>query len=432
VNKRENINVGLLGLGVIGSGVAHTLISRADALAVQVGCPLLLKKASDFDSSKKDSSGIPDQIFTTDPSQILEDPEIDIVIEVIGGDTDALEYTKRALAGGKNVVTANKELIAKHGIKLMAMAVENKVDIRCEASVGGGIPVINPLKQDLLANNILAIRAIINGTTNYILTKMAAENADFTATLKQAQEMGYAESDPGNDIEGIDAAYKLAILATLAFRTEIYPQDIYREGISNLTSRDFRYAKELGFAIKLLAIAKGENNSVQVRVHPTFVPEDVLLAKVDGVFNAIEVEGDLTGKVIFYGRGAGPLPTSSAIIADVISLAQSIRMGLPPKHQPRPPKNKNITPMLEIISRYYMRLTIADSPGVLAQISKILGDHLISIASVIQKEADDRAQTAEIVIMTHPARESAMQEALREAKALPVVREIGNIIRVVD
>jgi len=432
VNKRESINVGLLGLGVIGTGVAHTLISRADDLAIQIGCPLLLKRASDCDSSKKSSSGIPDQIFTTDPNQILEDPEINIVVEVIGGDTDALEYTRRALAGGKHVVTANKELVAKHGIKLMAMAAENKVDILCEASVGGGIPVINPLKQDLLANNILAIRAIINGTTNYILTKMAAENADFATTLKQAQELGYAESDPVNDIEGIDAAYKLAILATLAFRTEIYPHDIYREGISNLTSRDFRYAKELGFAIKLLAIAKRENDSVQVRVHPTFVPEDVLLAKVDGVFNAIEVEGDLTGKVIFYGRGAGSLPTTSAIIADVIRLAQGIRMGLPPRPQPRPSQIKKTTPILEIISRYYVRLTIADSPGVLAQISKILGDHLISIASVIQKEVDEKTQTAEIVIMTHPASESAVQEALRETKALTVVREIGNIIRVMD
>lgn len=432
MSKKEHINVGLLGLGVIGSGVARTLVSRADELARQVGCPLALKKALDCDVTKKSSSGIPDHMFTTEPSQILDDPDIDIVVEVIGGDTDALEYFKKALSGHKHVVTANKELISKHWAELMALAAENDVDIRYEASVGGGIPIVSPLKQDLVANNILAINAIINGTTNYIVTNMAAGNMDFSVALKQAQELGYAEADPANDIEGIDAAYKLAILATIAFRSEIRPQDIYREGISRLSSRDFRYARELGYAIKLLAIARGDNDSVQVRVHPSFIPDGVLLADVDGVFNAIEVEGDLTGKVIFYGRGAGSLPTTSAIVADVIRLAHSIRLGLPPETQPAISKVKKITPMSEIVSRYYMRLTIADSPGVLAQISKILGDHLISIASVIQKEADEQSQTAEIVIMTHPARESAVQKALRETEAIPVVREIGNLIRVVD
>lgn len=432
MGKKEYINVGLLGLGIIGSGVARTLVNRADELARQVGCPLTLKKALDCDVTKKSSSGIPDHMFTTDPSQVLEDPDIDIIVEVIGGDTDALEYFKKALFGRKHVVTANKELISKHWAELMALAAENDVDIRYEASVGGGIPIVSPLKQDLVANNILAINAIINGTTNYIVTNMAAGNMDFSVALKQAQELGYAEADPADDIEGIDAAYKLAILATIAFRSEIRPQDIYREGISRLSSRDFRYARELGYAIKLLAIARGDNDSVQVRVHPSFIPDGVLLADVDGVFNAIEVEGDLTGKVIFYGRGAGSLPTTSAIVADVIRLAHSIRLGLPPETQPTMSKVKKITPMSEIVSRYYMRLTIADSPGVLAQISKILGDHLISIASVIQKEADEQSQTAEIVIMTHPARESAVQKALRETEAIPVVREIGNLIRVVD
>lgn len=432
MSKKECINVGLLGLGVIGSGVARTLVTRADELAQQVGCPLSLKKTLDCDVGKKSSSGIPDHMFTTDPGQILGDPDIDIVIEVIGGDTDALEYLRKALSAHKHIVTANKELISKHWAELMALAAKHGVDIRYEASVGGGIPIISPLKQDLVANNILAINAIINGTTNYIVTNMAAGNMDFSVALKQAQELGYAEADPANDIEGIDAAYKLAILATIAFRSEIHPQDIYCEGISRLSSRDFRYARELGYAIKLLAIAKRDDDSVQVRVHPSFIPEEALLADVDGVFNAIEVEGDLTGKVIFYGRGAGSLPTTSAVVADVISLAQSIRMGLPPKPQPKTSKIKKITPMSEIVSRYYMRLTIADSPGVLAQISKILGDHLISIASVIQKEADEQSQTAEIVIMTHPARESAVQKALQETEAIPVVMEIGNLIRVVD
>ncbi|UCC61177.1 MAG: homoserine dehydrogenase [Dehalococcoidia bacterium] len=432
MSNKEYIHVGLLGLGVIGTGVARTLVNRADELSRQVGCQLALKKALDCDVTRKSTSGIPDHMFTTDADQILEDPDIDIVVEVIGGDTDAFEYFKKALVRRKHVVTANKELISKHMAELIALATENNVDIRYEASVGGGIPIVSPLKQDLVANNIIAINAIINGTTNYIVTHMAAENMDFSIALKQAQELGYAEADPANDIEGIDAAYKLAILATIAFRSEIGPQDIYCEGISRLSSRDFRYARELGYAIKLLAIARSDHDSVQVRVHPSFIPEETLLANVDGVFNAIEVEGDLTGKVIFYGRGAGSLPTTSAIVSDVLRIAQRIHLGLPPTTQPITSSVKKITPISEIVSRYYMRLTIDDSPGVLAQISKILGDHLISIASVIQKEADEKSQTAEIVIMTHPARESAVQKAIQETEAIPVVKEIGNLIRVVD
>jgi homoserine dehydrogenase len=432
VSEREKISIGLIGLGVIGSGVARVLIDKADWIAQQVGCPVILKRAVDCDVSKQKSSKIPADIFTTDPYLVLHDPEIDIIIELIGGDTDALEYIKEAISRGKHVVTANKEAIAKHGPELLSLANANKVSIRHEASVGGGIPIISPFKQDLLANKILAIRAIINGTTNYIVTRMAAENADFDTVLKQAQALGYAEANPANDIEGFDAVYKLAILATLAFRTAIRPEDIYREGITRLSSRDFRYAKELGYAIKLLAITKEEDQSIQVRVHPALIPEDQLLAKVDGVFNAIEVEGDLTGKVIFYGRGAGPQPTSSAIVADIIQLAQNIRLGLPPKIQPQPSQIKNVTSTSQIVTRYYIRLTIADSPGVLAQISKVLGDNLISISSAIQKEADESTKTAEIVLMTHPAQESAVQQAMREIEALPVVKEIGNLIRVED
>ena len=432
MSERESINIGLMGLGVIGSGVARVLIDRADALAQQVGCPLILKRALDCDVSKQRSSKIPAKIFTTDPNQLLTDPGIDIIIELIGGDTDAFELIKQALSRGKHVVTANKEVISKHGPELLALAARNKVDIRHEASVGGGIPIINPFKHDLLVNKISAIHAIINGTTNYIITRMANDGLDFTTALGQAQELGYAEADPANDIEGFDAAYKLAILATIAFRTEIHPEDIYREGISRLAACDFRYANELGYAIKLLAIAKEQNHSIQVRVHPVFIPQDLLLAKVDGVFNAIQVEGDLTGRVIFYGRGAGSQPTSSAVVADVIHLAQNIKLGLQPKPQPQPSQIKKITPISQIVTRYYMRMTTADRPGVLAQISKILGDNLISISSVIQKETDIASQKAEIVLMTYPAQESAVQQALQEIKKLAIVQEIGNLIRVED
>jgi len=432
VGKKESIGIGLMGLGVVGNGVAHTLFEKSNAIAQQVGCPLEIKRILVRDPSKKRAIDIPHNLITTDPSRILNDPEIDIVIEVIGGETEAFRFIKGAIAKGKHVVTANKEVISKHSSELFELASKHKVDICYEASVGGGIPLIAPFKRDLLANNILAIHAIINGTTNYILTRMAKDGLDFDTALKQAQKLGYAEPNPANDIEGVDAAYKLAILATLAFRTEIHPDDIHYEGISRLTARDFRYAKEFGYAIKLLAIAKKEKRSIQVRVHPAFVTEDLLLANVDGVFNAIQVEGDLVGRVIFYGRGAGSSPTASAIVGDVIQLAQNIRLGLRPKPQIKLLKTKRLIPISQIKTRYYMRLTVVDSPGVLAKISKILGDHAISIASVIQKETDEKTGTAEIVIMTHPAQESALQKALQKTSGLKVVKEIGNFIRVED
>lgn len=432
MSEREGVGIGLMGLGVVGSGVAKALTSGADAITQQVGCPLALKAVLVRDLRKKRAYRVPRALLTTDPQRLLRDPSIDIVIEVMGGEADAFRYMQEAIQQGKHVVTANKEVIAKHGLELMRLAAQCKVDLRYEASVGGGIPIVNPFRQDLLANKITAIHAIINGTTNYIVTRMAAEDMDFATALRQAQELGYAEPNPANDVEGVDAAYKLAILATLAFHTQIRPEDIHCEGISRLAPRDFRYAKELGYAIKLLAIAKEQNGSVQARVHPAFVPEHMLLAEVDGVFNAIQVQGDLIGRVIFYGQGAGSLPTSSAILADVIHIAQNIRLGIPPKPQPQFDAPKKILPISEIKTRYYMRMTIADQPGVLARISRVLGDHSISIASVIQKEADPSAQTAEIVIMTHPAQEAAVQKALRKTVALSVVREMGNLIRVED
>ena len=432
MGKKESIGIGLMGLGVVGSGVAKTLLEKEDAIAQQVGCPLKIKRILVRNPARKRTFEVSAQLLTTDPQQILSDPEIDIVIEVIGGETEAYKYIKEAILRKKHIVTANKEVISKHSLELFTLASKNKVDVRYEASVGGGIPLIAPFKRDLLANNILAIHAIINGTTNYILTRMAKEGLDFDTALKQAQELGYAEANPANDIDGVDAAYKLAILATLAFRTEIHPDDIYYEGISRLNSRDFRYAREFGYAIKLLAIAKKEKRSIQVRVHPALVPEDLLLANVDGVFNAIQVEGDMVGRVIFYGRGAGSSPTASAVVADVIQVAQNIVLGLRPKPQLKLYKAKRLIPMSRIKTRYYVRLTATDSPGVLAQISKILGDHFISIASVIQKETDKKSGTAEIVIMTHPAQESALQKALQRTAKLAVVKEIGNFIRVED
>lgn len=429
--KRDSeIGIGLLGLGVIGSEVARNLIRKSDAIAERAGSPLVIKKILERDLAKKRPPEVELALLTPNVEEVISNPEINIIIEVLGGESPAFEYIKEAISRGKCVVTANKEVIAKHGLELFNLALKHRVSIFYEASVGGGIPLIAPFKKDLLANDISRIWAIINGTTNYILTMMAKEGVDFPNSLKQAQNLGYAESNPENDIEGIDAAYKLAILATLAFRADVRPSNVYHEGISRLTLSDFRYAKELGYTIKLLAIAKEENNFIETRVHPTFIPENFLLANVNDVFNAVEVEGDLTGRVLFYGKGAGGVPTSSAIIADVIRAARNINLGINDSSELKLDKTKKIKSISDVETRYYLRMTVADRPNVLAQIAGILGKHSISISSVIQKEVNKEAQTAEIVVMTYSAREWAMEKALKEMENLEVVKEIGNFIRV--
>jgi homoserine dehydrogenase len=421
-----------VGLGIVGGQVARVLIDKSESLSKQVGCPLILQKVKvlEEDLARPQASEMDPLLFTTDADEFFTNTNIDIIIEATSGENPALEYLKRALSDNKHTVTSNKEVIAKHGVELLALAQEHEVGLYYEASVGGGIPLISRFQHDLVANEIVGIYAIINGTTNYILSRMARDGIDFSVALKTAQELGYAEAKPENDIEGIDARYKLAILSSLAFHTQIHPEAIYCEGISRLTNRDFQYAKELGFAIKLLAIAKQVDSLIEVRVHPVLIPEESLLAKVDGVYNAILVEGDLVGKVLFYGKGAGSSPTSSAVIADVISAARDIFAGVGSMMRWKLDPGRVIKPMSDIETRYYLRMNVADHPGVLSQISSILGNHLIGISSVIQKMADIVAQTAEIVIMTHPAKEAAVQKALGEVGHLSVVSEISNFIRV--
>ncbi len=433
MKDRKSIGIGLMGLGVISGQVAKVLQDKTAVLAEQVGCPLVLKKIKVLpqDLKREAVKEFDPALFTTDEEEFFSTPGIDIVIEAIGGEHPAFEYHQKALAAGKHVVTSNKEVIAKRGAELFALAQKNNVSVRYEASVGGGIPLISPFLFDLVANKINGIYAIINGTTNYILTRMAKEGADFAVVLKNAQELGYAEANPRDDVEGIDATYKLAILASLGFHARVRPSDIHHEGISRLSSRDFKYAQELGFAIKLLAIAKQDDKWIEVRVHPVLISEDALLARVDGVYNAVLVEGDLVGNVIFYGRGAGAQPTSSAVIADVVSVAQDILLCSGPRVKWLP-KQKTIKPMSEVITRYYIRMSITDQPGVLTQITRVLGDNQISISSCIQKEADVTNQSAEIVIMTHPSNEASLQKALKEMGTLSVVKEISNFIRVED
>jgi homoserine dehydrogenase len=432
--KKKSIGIGLMGLGVVSGQVARVLAEKSAELAEKVGCPLELRKVKVLpaDLKRPQAKKMRAGLLTTDEEEFFDAPGIDIIIEAIGGEHPAREYILRALSGGRHVVTSNKEVIAKHGVELLALAQQHGVGLQYEASVGGGIPLIAPFKHDLVANKINGIFAIINGTTNYILSRMAREGIDFSAALKKAQELGYAESNPVNDIEGIDANYKLAILASLAFRRPVRPEDIYREGISRLTGHDFRYARELGFAIKLLAIAKQNDGSIEARVHPVFIPKDAFLAKVDGVYNAIQVEGDLVGKVLFMGEGAGAKPTSSAVIADVVSSARKIVLGIGTISVWKADSDKSIRPMEEVETQYYIRLKAADRPGVLAKIATVFGKNTISISSALQPESDEKTQTAEIVIMTHPAREGKMQKALRELARLDVVKEVANFIRVED
>ncbi len=428
MDKELPVRLALMGAGHVGGGVAKILAEKEGVYARQLGTPLLLTHALVRDLNKPRPS-VDRAILTTDASAILDDPDVNIVVEVMGGEQPALDYIVLALRAGKYVVTANKEVMAKHGSHLLAVAREHGVDILYEASVGGGIPIIAPLKRDLLANRIISLSAIINGTTNYILTAMSREGADFADALRRAQELGYAEPDPANDIEGEDARYKLAILASLAFRTPVRPDDIYREGITKLTARDFKYATEFGYAIKLLALARSEDGAVQARVHPALISQNEPLAKVDGVLNAVQVEGDLTGRVLFQGPGAGSFPTTSAVIADVLDAAQSIIGGRRELHaQEEAPCA--IIPMTEVRTRYYIRLTVADRPGVLGQIAQILGEAEISISSVIQKETHFDARTAELVIMTHEAREASMRDALESVEKLAAVDSIGNFLRV--
>ena len=427
---KKAIGIGLLGLGTVGSGVAEVLFTKANSLATQAGLPLILKKVLVRDVNKRRQVKVSSNLLTSHPEEVLSHPEVNIIIELMGGEHPATEYIERAIANKKHVVTANKEVVAKHGYELFSLAGKHNADLRYEASVGSGIPLISSFQKDLAANKISAIQAILNGTTNYILTRMAQEGLDFASTLKQAQKLGYAETNPANDIEGIDAAYKLVILSNLAFQTRFVPQDVYREGISNIAARDFLYAKEFGYAIKLLAIAKRDDDKVEMRVHPVFIPQDSQLAKVDGVYNAVEVETDLAGKIVFYGEGAGTLRASSAVMADVLAIARNIYHGVNNVPELRLNQRVTVKPMSKLKTRYYLRLNAPDRPGVLSQISKVLGDNSISISSVIQKESDLAAQTATIVIMTYPAEEKGVQKALKQLRQLPEVNEVSNFIRV--
>ena len=426
----HEIGIGFLGMGNVGETVVATLLERAEAFRAQMGATLALRRVAVKDPSRPRGIDLPAGVLTGDAAEVLDDPSVDIVVELIGGDGAAGDYVRRALAGGKHVVSANKELIAKAAPELFDLARANSAALRFEASVGGGIPVIAPLLRDLPANRVVAIRAIINGTTNFILTNMAQRGESFEDALAQAQALGYAEPDPTNDVDGHDAAFKIAIMAGLAFGTHVPPEAVATEGIRSLAPQDFRYARELGYVIKLLAIAERHGDGVLARVHPALLPESEPLARVDGVQNAAQIQGDLAGTLTFQGAGAGAAPTTSAVLADVLDVARSLAEGAPPRWDPGPWRSGETLGLGALETRYYLRMTVQDQPGVLAQIARVFGEARVSIAAVDQRETDEERGTAELALMTHRARELAVTAAIKTLRGLAEVREVNAMLRV--
>ena len=413
---------------MVGCGTLDLLARRGAQITRAVGAELVVRRIAVRDPSKRRAVEIDPSLLTTDALSILDDPEINVVVELIGGESPAGDYIARALRNGKHVVTANKEVIAKHGSELMELANRHNVNLFFEASVGGGIPVIAVLRHDLIANEISSLRAIINGTTNFILTAME-RGQDYRSALVEAQRLGYAEADPANDVEGIDAAYKLAILSTLAFRSNVHPDQVARTGITRLNPKDFQYAARMGYVVKLLAAAEVGPSGIEAWVAPTLIPASHHLASVKGVFNAVLIDGDQIDKFMLYGRGAGARPTASAVVADLCAVAHNVLRGVTERIE-LVQHDRPVIDFGETRARHYLRLQVVDRPGVLARIARVLGENDISIASVVQHETDETAGVAEIVIMTHPALERRMAAALKGVGELDVVREVSAFLRV--
>ncbi|MCI6100391.1 MAG: homoserine dehydrogenase [Selenomonas sp.] len=425
---KEAIKIGLLGSGTVGSGVVRVLKENMEEITARVGTRLVLAKVLVRDK-KKPRPYLEDVELTDRVEDILEDEEISVVVEVMGGLHPAKEYMLRAMEAGKSVVTANKDVVAQFGQELFDMAEKHDVDFRFEASVGGGIPIIMPLKQCLTANRISEVLGIVNGTTNYMLTKMSEEGMSYDDVLKEAQEKGYAEANPSADVDGLDAARKAAILSSIAFNMRISLADVSVEGITKITPEDISYAKNLGYVVKLLAIGKETEDGINVRVHPVFLPKEHPLASVNGVYNAIFVRGNAIGEAMFYGPGAGSLPTASAVVADIIDVSRDIVTHSFGRLNCTCYREKVLCPIEKTQSSYYVRLLVEDKPGVLGAIATAFGNADVSLQSVIQTQRDGN-EHAEIVAITHCVSHANILAALGVLKALPVVSEVRNLIRV--
>jgi homoserine dehydrogenase len=430
----KEIRVGLLGFGTVGSGVVRIFHRNQNLIEKRLGASLKLVKIADLDIGRDRGVAVEADILTTDPSQVVDNPEVDIVIELIGGYEPARTLVLQALRNGKPVITANKALLALHGDEIYAEAATADVDILFEAAVGGGIPIITSIKENLCANKFASVMGILNGTCNYILTRMADEGEEFADMLGEAQAKGFAEADPAFDIDGIDAAHKLAILTSLCFGTKIDFDDVYIEGISNISSVDIRFAHQFGYKIKLLAIGKLSSGCVEARVHPTMIPIDHPLADVDGVFNAVRLTGDFVGPVMLTGKGAGMDATASAVVGDVISSARDLLAGSKMRTSPLGYRTETlerlpVKAMEDLWGQYYLRFLIVDRPGVLGKISTILGRHDISIASMIQMSREI-GNAAPVVLTTHEALEANIRSALYEIDLLEEVCQTSQLIRI--
>ncbi len=432
---RKEIGVGIIGFGTVGSGTARLLLENAELIRRRAGIPIRLVQVADIDLLRDRGVTLPDGMLTDDGSRVIRNPAVHIVVELVGGKGAARDFLLEAIRQRKSVVTANKALLAEHGEEISRAVNASGVDIGFEASVGGGIPIIRAMREGLAANRIVEIYGIINGTCNYILSRMTDEGKDFADVLAEAQASGLAEADPSFDVDGIDSVHKLAILVWLASGENILPANIYVEGIRDVSPLDIAFAREFGYAIKLLAIAKQRGNGVEAHVHPTMIPADHLLATVGGSYNAIYVKGDFVGSSMYYGEGAGKNPTASAVVSDVIEIARNIGKGvsgrIPPSgfHNHLPGKGPPVSPFAEVNSEYYLRFQVVDKPGVLSKIAGVLGSHQISISSVLQKGRRQESAVP-IFIVTHHAREKDMRAALEETDRLPVVLDRTRMIRI--
>jgi homoserine dehydrogenase len=426
------IQVGVLGLGTVGAGTIAVLNRNREEIARRAGREIRVTHATARDITKPRAVALDGITLVADPKEIVTNPEIDVVCELIGGDTTTKDLVLTAIANGKHVVTANKALLAKHGNEIFAAAQQKKVMVAFEAAVAGGVPIIKALREGLSANRIEWIAGIINGTSNFILSEMREKGASFAAVLREAQEKGYAEADPTFDIEGIDAAHKLTILSAIAFGVPVQFERAYTEGITKLTDKDIKYAEQLGYRIKLLGISRRTEAGIELRVHPTLIPAKRLIANVEGVMNAILVKGDAVGASLYYGRGAGAEPTASAVVADLVDVTRMLTSDPEQRvphlaFQPDQLHNTPILPMGKVETAYYLRLTALDKPGVMADVTRILADNGMSIDAMLQKEAEEGAETVDVIILTHRCIEENANAAIARIEALPTI--VGKIVR---
>lgn len=434
LNGMKTINIGIIGLGTVGTGVVKILQKNQKIIQDRVGALLSVRKIADLDLTTDRGITLDPSLLTTDAQELITDPSIAIVAELIGGQEPASTYLQQAIAHGKHVVTANKALLSARGEEIFRAACEHQVEVGFEGSVGGGIPIIQAIREGLAANRITMIFGILNGTSNFILTKMTDEGKEFDEILSEAQALGYAESDPFLDVSGYDTTHKLSILLSLVYGQQFHPEEIHTEGITRISPLDIMFAKEMGYRIKLLAIFKDDAGQIEARVHPTFIPADSLISHVKGAYNAIFVTGDAVGSTMFYGSGAGMMPTGSAVVSDIIRIARTILHAK--SHQISPPVARSeravtLKDRQQIRSKYYLRFSATDRPGVLSQISGVLAKYDISISSVIQRGRRNEGAVP-IFMLIHEALEADVTRALQEIDSLPVTLDQTMVIRIED